>query len=1028
MKLPQLLVGLSLFLSATLVFAQATATFNGRVVDAQGAVIPGAQVAITNTATDIVRRTITNSDGIYSVAALDFGVYNVDVTASSFSPSKMVGVKLAAGSTLTLDFTLAIAGVSEQVSVSSTEAPLIESTESQVAASLQATEVQELPMLNRSLAAMVTLLPGAREVAASGEHNYISFGGSAGRNFNMLVDGVDNHEDEDGGTVMSYSLEGIQESRVLLHDFSAEYGRGETTVIVATKEGTNHLHGSAFGYGRSDALTATDYFSEPSNGGLGKPPYNREQYGGSVGGPLLKNRVFYAGSVERTTQLFTQSIASNVYTQMQYLTPLNIGAVPTHSVSQPYADLLIQAKTNFQINKSHSGFVRYSSDGSYLINAGLGTSHTLLSCCSTADRNNQHMWDGAIGETWIISPTTINQFSLQYIYYNHTTLYAACTNDGPIVYNPPFATTQSGVDICRLQRLSFPSVSTGVEDAAPFTNQTKRGQVKDDFSKQIGRHALKFGGDFSHYFLYGGNFAVNSPGTISFFDDPGTIIDNTNGKYPEGFATPGAVLSITASALNYLNYAEVNPLEFGSYIQDDVKLNSHVSLNLGMRYDFWRFMSQTTIQPLNRAYLVLQQLNSPFGKLPHTSHNWGPHVGLAWDLNGGKDVIRAGFGMFYATPVGNSFYQQVQLEKPTLYYSTALTNTAVGVGQLATYVYNGPNASPLPPSPGASSTLPAGQSVQGNWFDPRLRDAYSLDAHIGYSHDFSAGTVIAADYTHIHGLHGWRNLDINPICTATFQGPCGINGFPLASIGQRILAPALEATYGDPNLLGPLYLISSVNTSQYDELALHFEHRRSLVTFQLNYTLSVANGLAGSLDTSSEGNLLYPEIPSAEGGCISCEGEWGPGSYDERNRVSLAGVLKLPLKLEVSPTFTAASGRPYQQYRATNPDGDGSLRCYVKNCINDSGPEVGVNAARGNALISLNSRVTRGWTVWNQKRIDGFVEFYNITNRANFGTNYGTAAYATATFNKPTGYLGGGASTSTIPNSFQVQFGARFSF
>lgn len=1023
----RLVVGLLFCLFPVLVYGQATAAFNGRVVDQQGAVVADAEVDALNTATGAVRTAKSNRDGLYSINALNYGNYDVTVTASGFALSKTAGVKLVAGTVLTLDFTMSVSGVTQQVDVTSA-APMIESSQSEVSASLQSSEVQELPMLNRSLAAMLTLLPGAREVAASGSHNYVSFGGSAGRNFNMLVDGVDNHEDEDGGTVMNYSLEGIQESKVLLHDFSAEYGRGAATIIVATKEGTNNVHGSAFGYGRSDAMTATDYFAKPSNGGLGKAPYNREQYGGSIGGPLMKNRIFYAGSLERTTQLFTQSIAGTVFNQMQYLVPLNIGAVPTQAISQPYSSLLIQVKTNFNISKNHSAFVRYSSDGSYVVNSGLGTAHTLLSCCGTADRNNQHMWDGAIGETWVINPSTLNQVSLQYIYYNHTTNYAACADDGTTKYNPPFATVPSAVEACRTQRLSFPSVSTGVEGAAPFTNQTKRGQIKDDFSKQIGRHTLKFGGDFSHYFLYGGNFAVNSPGTITFFDDPSVIATNSTGKYPQGFATPGIVRSITATALNYLNYAEVNPVEAGFYAQDDVKITPRLTLNLGLRYDFWRFMSQTTIQPLNRVYLVLKQLGSPFGELPHTSHNFGPHVGLAWNVHGtGKDVVRAGFGMFYSTPVGNSFYQQVQLEKPTLYYTTTVTNTAIGAGPLANFVYNGPNASPLPASPGASANLPAGQSVTGNWFDPALRDAYAIQSHVGYSHEFSAGTVISADFTHIHGVHGWRNLDINPICTATFQGPCGISGFANAAIGKRILSPALQAVYGDPNLLGPVNVVSSVNTSQYDELALHLERRYSRMTFQVNYTLARAYGLAGSADTSTEGISNYPEIPSATGGCITCSGEWGPASYDERNRVTIAGVFQLPFKFQVSPTMTAAGGRPYQQYRATNPSGDGSLRCFVNNCITGSGPEVGVNAARGNALFSLNTRVTRSFPVWHEKRIDLFAELYNLTNRANYGTNYGTLA-TSATFNKPTSYLGGGGSTSTIPNSFQTQLGARFSF
>ncbi len=1025
----RLVVALLFCLFPGLFHAQATAAFNGRVVDPQGAVVADAEVDALNTATGVLRTAKSNHDGLYVINALDYGVYDVSVKSAGFAESKTSGVKLLAGSVITLDFSVSISGTAQQVDVSAA-APMIETSQSDVSASLQAAEVQELPMLNRSLAAMLTLLPGAREVAASGSHNYVSFGGSAGRNFNMLVDGVDNHEDEDGGTVMNYSLEGIQESKVLLHDFSAEYGRGAATIIVATKEGTNSVHGSVFGYGRSDALTATDYFANPANGGLGKAPYNREQYGGSIGGPLKKDRIFYAGSVERTTQLFTQSVSSTVFTQMQYLTALNIGAVPTQTVAQPYSDLLVQAKTNFNISKSHSAFVRYSMDGSYLINSGLGTAHTLLSCCSTADRNNQHMWDGAIGETWIISPSTLNQFSLQYIYYNHTTDYASCANDGTTQYNPPFATNPAAVSVCRLQRLSFPSVSTGVEGAAPFTNQTKRGQIKDDFSKQIGRNTFKFGGDFSHYFLYGGNFAVNSPGTISFFDDPGTIVNNTNGKYPQGFATPGIVHSITATALNYLNYAEVNPLEAGFYAQDDLKLTNRITLNLGIRCDFWRFMSQTTIQPQNRVYLVLKQLGSYYGQLPHTSHNWGPHVGAAWNLTGnGHDVLRAGFGMFYSTPVGNSFYQQVQLEKPSLYYTTTVTNSAVGSGALSKFVYNGPNATPLPASPGASTSLPTGQSVTGNWFDPRLRDAYALQSHIGYSHEFGAGTIVAADYTHVHGVHNWRNLDINPICTATFQGTCGISGYPTAVIGQRILAPALLATYGDAALLGPVNVVASVGASQYDELAVHFERRYKRVTLQVNYTLARAYGLAGSADTSTEGNSNYPEIPSALGGCITCAGEWGPASYDERHRVTMAGVFMLPFKFQVSPTMTAATGRPYQQYRAANPDGDGSLRCYVGNCNGATAgtPEVGVNAARGNALFSLNTRVTRSFPVWRERKLDLFAELYNLTNRANFGTSYGTLA-TSATFNKPTSYLGGGASTSTIPNSFQTQFGARFSF
>src|SRR5438132_5947996 len=201
-------------------------------------------------------------------------------------------------------------------------------------------------MLNRSLAAMITLLPGAREVPASGSHgnasSYVSFNGGSGRNFNMLIDGVDNHDEHDGGTAMVYSLEGVQEFRVFKSNFTAEYGKEATTIVLATKSGTNQVHGSLFGFGRNQALTATDYFSQPANGGLGKQPFSRAQYGGAIGGPLVKDRAWYFGSVERIQQNYTLPRPNNLYQELLYLQPLNIGAVDSHSIFQPYRDLLTQ--------------------------------------------------------------------------------------------------------------------------------------------------------------------------------------------------------------------------------------------------------------------------------------------------------------------------------------------------------------------------------------------------------------------------------------------------------------------------------------------------------------------------------------------------------------------------------------------------------------------------------------------------------------------------------------------------------------
>jgi hypothetical protein len=216
--------------------------------------------------TGVARDTVTNADGIYSVPALVAGTYNIKAELSGFAPLVKSNIVLVIGATLTADLQLGLAGIEENLTVTG-QAPLVETSQSVIAASILQSEVQQLPMLNRSMSAMMTLLPGAREVpgttSAHGfSSSFVSFGGSNGRNYNMLVDGTDNKEDNCGGTFVVYSLEGVQEFKTLTTGANAEYGRGSATVLVATKSGGNQLHGTAFGYGRDEKLIATDYFSD----------------------------------------------------------------------------------------------------------------------------------------------------------------------------------------------------------------------------------------------------------------------------------------------------------------------------------------------------------------------------------------------------------------------------------------------------------------------------------------------------------------------------------------------------------------------------------------------------------------------------------------------------------------------------------------------------------------------------------------------------------------------------------------------
>ena len=251
--------------------------------------------------TGATRSTVTNEQGVYSMPALERGTYELSTELAGFAPATR-RVELIAGSTITVDFKLGIAALAENLTVQGS-IPLVETTQALNSSTIRQTEVEQLPMVNRSLAAMMTLLPGAREVPASGSHGhaagYVSFAGNTGRSYNMYVDGVDNKEDQDGGTLVQLSLDGIEEFRALGAGFQAEYGRGSTVVVLASKSGTNQLRGSGFLFGRNESLIATDYFSKPENGGLGKQPFKRLQFGGSAGGPIKQDRAWFFSSVER---------------------------------------------------------------------------------------------------------------------------------------------------------------------------------------------------------------------------------------------------------------------------------------------------------------------------------------------------------------------------------------------------------------------------------------------------------------------------------------------------------------------------------------------------------------------------------------------------------------------------------------------------------------------------------------------------------------------------------------------------------
>src|SRR5262245_7793851 len=269
--------------------AQSIGTIGGRITDSSGAAIPGATVTATNTATSVSRETITNELGIYSLLSLQPGTYDVKVELAGFAPQQSKGLNVLTGAELKADFVLTVAAVTENVTVNAV-APLVNTTESGTTGELRLQEVQNLPMINRNFQGLIQILPGARPApivnsTRTAFGNGIGVAGGSGRNVTVLMDGADNRDEMVGGPSQNFTIEGIQEFKALTNQFGAQYGGTNGAVIqVTTKSGTNQIHGSAFLFGREDALTATDYFTAAAK--AAKTPYTRRQFGGSVGGPV----------------------------------------------------------------------------------------------------------------------------------------------------------------------------------------------------------------------------------------------------------------------------------------------------------------------------------------------------------------------------------------------------------------------------------------------------------------------------------------------------------------------------------------------------------------------------------------------------------------------------------------------------------------------------------------------------------------------------------------------------------------------
>ena len=984
----------------------ASATLQGTVYDASHAALPNAELMLVNNATGVSRTQMSGEHGTYSFDGLAAGSYKLTAKAAGFQTGVYERIELQVATATVLNATLN-PGVQTSVVNVQEAAPLLDTAKTDVSLAITPSEVQNLPLNGRDFANLAFLAPGAKPVNSYDptKNRIAVFGinGSNGRNVNVTVNGIDDKDNTVGGPVMQLPLEAVEEFNISTQRFSAANGRSEGAAInLITKSGTNSFHGSLFLFERDTSLDANDYFSEQS--GQPTAPYSRQQYGGSIGGPVKKDKLFLFFALERLREEQQLPVTANAFSELTLAEPL--GAKPAAVIPIPYNDQRYTGRLDWTINPNETFSFTYNSQSNNSLNDQASNTTDLTEGNFTT---NQLILSSATLNS-VISPKIVNSFTAGYQYWNN--LIDSHT---------------------RTPYVSFPGgESFGTNPNVPQQSYQAKWQFKDDLSWTDNNHTFKMGADFVNLPKLGGFFG-NSVLNASFLADPSTILGDP-ATYPQGFATPGLIGSLTASSGNPY-FASKDAKMFGLYIQDDYKVSSRLNLSLGLRWDRDYNLNGGNTQDRALTYQYLNQIGSNYARMvPQDDiYDLSPRIGFAFDLTGsGRQVIRGGYGIYYGQIFENIPLFTEQQENPVIYTGT-LNLTSAGPGDPAASVLPGTNLSlanfrygvdPLPAVPlPAAGVLPAGST--GRLMNPDYHNPYNQEFNLGYSWQLSPNDVIEVEGIHSLALRESKRVNINPKATAT---------------GVRPYTALFNAAGLPP--LAQIIVESSIGRSRYDALNVSYRRRLSRhFSVNTNYVRSRALAYDGSPGNFSN---VSPNPNNLFG-----KSELGHTPNDEPHRFVFSGVYQAPWGFQFAPILQWASGRPYNPIEGLDVygfgGGNGSWRAIVPAASPTdytataafTAPQLRAGLAdgsletlpfdpvRGNRFFQLDLRVSKTFTIKERQKLEFLCQMFNMTNRANFGNNYTTSIRSHA-FGQPSGFLS--ASGSIVPHAFLAEVGFRYSF
>jgi outer membrane receptor protein involved in Fe transport len=1035
--------------------AQATGSITGVVTDQSDAIMPGVTIEATNTATGLVRNTVTGSDGFYSLPLLQPGRYNVKATLGGFKPVIRERVEVTVGDTTRADIRLVVGGLEENVTVS-IDTPLVETSHATLGITIDQQKVTELPLNGRNFTQLGTLIPGV--VAPPG-----GLGGSAGdatpggfgaatsgfnvngmrnQSNNFLLDGASNNDTFNTGFVMRPPPDAIQEFKIQTHSYSAEFGRNAGSVVnVVTRGGTNQLHGAAWEFNRDDSLQARNFFAPVAQA---KPKLEQNQFGGSAGGPLVRSRLFGFGYYEGYRNRRGNTTNVVVLTDAQRngdfsggpairdpLTgqPFTGNVIPAERISPvarrlidefvPHANTAgnryvaspetaddrdsIGTRVDFQLNAKHAILGRYlrtttAAETPPITNAIGNTSQATLS-----DYMGSH--------TFIVSPRMINVARVSYNRIDARPAVTSGLKNEDYGINVP-NTNPLAQGLAAISITGFFNLGDAQQPFVKRVNDVT--QITDDVTWTRGAHALKFGGDIRKEHM-----------VIAFINRP-------NGDYV--FAntfTGNAAADFLLGLPSQFRRTTANQAQDGTgwlysaYAQDEWRSGPHFTFTAGVRYELARpFVDKN--DALNAFHPGVQSQKFPDapaglvypgdpgvprGTYATDTNNFAPRLGAVWDPKGdGQTTIRGAWGIFYDALAGQGdFFQNGVLAPPF----TPLVELQAPPASLTL-------ANPLSSIAGGPTRFPANLTIIG----------WGEDFVTPYAHHFNATVQrqvgrrlgVEAGYVGSRGRHLPIFMEVNPGVFVPGQ----------TSRGARIF-PAFA-------LVRPTF---SVAKSRYDSLQASARLRSTRgVNFLASYTLAHAKDHVSGLNIGGEAR---PVLPVTIGDAASIERalsfEWGDALFDVRQRFvisfgaelptprsfgsflehlaggwQLNGIVQTQTGFPLSVTDPANNGLDIR-FMTNRPDATCdpnanaphttdqwfNTSCFTSRPLATTGERpgnAGRNTLRGPGFTSTDLSVFKNIAFGGARRIQVRVEAFNLFNQVRFnnpGTALGTANFGRIT-------------------------------